>query len=160
MTATEVIERVLKTNVLKKSLTYVSERGATIQELSELSKHLPRPLSNTHLSILKRWNGLNLEILRIYGASPIPGELRGLSETQFPQLANLPDTIVFGDDPSGFIFAEAKGGEVISYDVSSDEMEIIATSLDDFFTRLVFGKDAAKFAGDKWLSELRRAGLA
>jgi len=35
-----------------------------------------------------------------------------------------------------------------------------ARNIDDFFTRLVFGKDAAEFMGDQWLEDLRASGIA
>lgn len=159
MTAIEIIERALESKVIKNSLTYVPDRGATSEELSILSKDLPRFLSESHLSILKKWNGINLDMVRLYGASPSQ-ELRGLSETQYGPLLYFPDAIIFGDDPSGFVYAERSDGKIFALDSSSGGIEIVATSLDDFFTRLVFGEDADQFAGDEWLSEVKRAGLA
>lgn len=155
----ETIERVLEAKVLKKSLIYVPERGATEQELAELAKKLPRVLSESHLSLLKRWNGINLDVLRLYGASPAIGELRALSEAQSGLLVSLPGAIVFGDDPSGFVYAETLTGEIVSFDSSYGDLRAVASSLDDFIERLVFGKDADKFAGDDWRDDLRGAGL-
>lgn len=159
MTAIEAIKRVIESKVLKKSLTYLPGRGATVQELAELSDKLPRPLSTRHLALLKHWNGINLDVVRLYGASPTFGELRGLSETQSGPLTKVPGAIVFGDDPSGFIYAEASNGEILSFDSSFGEIKAIASNLDDFFTRLVFGKDAAEFAGDEWMNNLRMGGF-
>lgn len=160
MMAVETIERVLDSDILKLSLTYVPGRGATAQELTELSRVLSRQLSTRHLTLLKRWNGINLDIVRLYGATPTSGELRALSETQTGPLAEVPGSIVIGDDPSGFVYAEALTGEIISFDSSFGDVKTIASDLDDFFSRLVFGIDAAQFAGDEWLRDLRKADLA
>lgn len=159
MTAVQTIERVLKSKILKESLTYVPGRGVTSQELMELSNKLPRTLSEAQLSLLKRWNGLNLDVVRVYGASPTDGELRGLSEVQSGPLSEISGNVIFADDPSGFVYAETSTGEIISFDSSFGEVKTIAASLDDFFDRLVFGKDADQFAGKDWLSDLRDAGL-
>lgn len=160
MTATETIELVLKVRLLRKSLVFVPDRGATEPELVELSKKLSRPLSSMHISLLRRWNGLNLDVIRLYGASPTASELRGIAEAQSGPIVMIPGMVVFGDDPSGYVYAEALSGEVVSFDSSSGESKIVASSLDDFFGRLVFGSDAGEFAGDRWLQDIRSVGLA
>ena len=159
MSAIDVIDRALRAKVIREGLTYVPKLGATDAELAALSETLQRPLSRAHASILTRWNGLNLNILRIYGASPTPRELRGLQETQSSALGRIPGVIVFGDDSAGFMYGEAENGEVLQYDTKSDRVKTVASSLDDFFDRLVFGKDAAQFAGEKWQNDLRKVGL-
>jgi hypothetical protein len=58
-----------------------------------------------------------------------------------------PGTIQFGDDPSGFMYAERTAGEIVSWDASNGEAKTIATDLDDFLVRLVCGPDADQFAG-------------
>lgn len=59
-------------------------------------------------------------------------------------------TIDFANDPSGFIYGEDVAGNIVSFDSSCGELEIIASGMDDFFCRLVFGKDAEMFAGKEW----------
>lgn len=159
MAAIDVIERALAADILLPSLTYVPQRGAVKEQLTSISGVLPRPLSESHERLLKRWDGLNLDVLRLYGASPHPGELRGLAEAQIGPLVAVPGTVVFGDDPAGFVYGETKSGEVMSFDSASGQMKKVAESIDDFFERLVFGKDAADFAGADWLYELKSAGL-
>lgn len=158
MGAVETIERVLASGVLTASLVFVPARGATAEELRELSVKLPRALSERHEELLRRWNGLNLDVIRLYGASPTAGELRGLLESQ--RYGNAAQgAIVFGDDPSGFVYIENKDGQIAALDSSLGTQRLIASSLDDFFGRLVFGSDAQHFAGKAWLEELKSRGI-
>jgi len=159
MTAVDVIERALDAGILIESLTYVPQRGATEGELAKVAGDLRRPLSEGHANILRRWNGINLDVLRVHGASPSPGEIQGLAEVQSGPLADVHGTVVFGDDSSGFVYGETESGEVMSLDLASGQIKKIAASIDDFFVRLVFGKDAAEFAGECWLDELKGAGI-
>lgn len=159
MTAIDTIENVLRAKLLKASLIFIPQHGATEQALDALSKVLPRSLSKTHLSLLKRWNGVNLDVVRIYGATSTPNELRGLADVQNEPFSQIPGAIVFGDDPSGFVYAESLDGKIMSLDLSSGEIETIANNMNDFFSSFVFGPKAAEFAGDAWLSKLKKVGL-
>lgn len=159
MTPVEIIERVLETQVLKKSLTYIPDTGATLEELTSLSKNLPRELSGSHVCLLGRWNGINLDIVRIFSASSTNTELRSLTESQLGRIEGVTDAIFFGDDPSGFLYLEDSLGEIYSLDSQSGNVRQVAVNLVDFFARLVFGKDAADFAGDDWHRDLKRVGL-
>jgi len=158
MTAVETVVRVLESKVLRSSLIYIPDRGATDLEIAALSKHLPRPLSDAHRALLQRWNGINLDVIRVYAASA-QTELRSLRDTQAGPFADVKGALVFGDDPSGFVYAEALTGQVICFDSSSGDIKIIAAGLDALFAKLVFGEDAATFGGDEWVEELKRAGL-
>ena len=86
-------------------------------------------------------------------------ELRQLSDAQTDMFSGVSNYIVFGDDPSGFMYAEDDGGVIYSVQVSTGDVKELARSLDDFFERLVFGKDAKEFGGQDWEEELRDAGL-
>ena len=159
MTATETVARVLESGLIKRGLMHIPGRGATKQELEALSRKLVRPLSDAHSTLLMRWNGINLDVVRIYAVTPVPGELRGLEEVQAGPLTEIRGAIVFGDDPSGFVYAESLDGTIISLDSSFGTVSVVAEDLDSFFGRLVFGIDAAKFAGDDWFDEVKQAGL-
>jgi hypothetical protein len=39
------------------------------------------------------------------------------------------------------------------------EIKEVATSMDDFFGRLVFGVDSADFLGVQWLEDLKNSGV-
>ncbi len=80
-------------------------------------------------------------------------------ETQENPLGDFPGVVLFGDDPSGFIYGENKYGEILSFDTQSGNVKLIAADMEEFFTELLFGPDAARFAGQEWLEELRAAGL-
>ena len=150
MIAVDVIEQMLSIGVLNSALTSVPNMGASEIELVRVVKTIGRPLSEPHARILKRWNGINLDIIRIYGATSTDEETRSLADAQITGMALLPGTIAFGDDPSGFIYGEDVAGSIVSFDSSCGELEIIASDMDDFFCRLVFGKDAEMFAGKEW----------
>ncbi|MFS2205189.1 MULTISPECIES: SMI1/KNR4 family protein [unclassified Variovorax] len=158
MTSVEVIENVLASGVLTKALVHLPTVGADNDALKELSARLNRSLSMMHEQILKKWDGINLDVIRIYGVtSNVLGVKKIITSQSF---SPAPDAIVFADDPTGFLYAEAQNGEVLSIDSSSGEVEEKARNIDDFFTRLVFGKDAAEFMGDQWLEDLRASGIA
>lgn len=157
--AASVIERVINSKLLTLGLSYIPERGATEEELAILNSSLPRRLSDSHATLLRRWNGLNLDSIRLYGATPTPGELRGLVESQFEELTELDGAIAFGNDPTGFIYCESESGEIVSVDSQTGKVSHQADTLDAFFGQLVFGPRAAEFAGESWLNEIKAAGL-
>jgi hypothetical protein len=157
MSAVDKIDRVLRANVLRKGLTYIPQRGATDIEIAAANKALQRPLSTRHTALLRRWNGLNLEVVRLYGATETPGEIRALAEAQLAMLAATQRAIVFGDDPAGFVYAELTDGRIVLWDSDLGDIEVVAANMDEFFDRLVFGADADQFAGEGWRSRLEAA---
>lgn len=159
MTNVELIEKVLSSNLLIPEMTYAPPNGASSDEFSMLNKSLPRPLSQPHRDILKRWDGLNLDVIRLYSASPTQGRLRGLTDNQEVTLASRNGYIVFGDDPAGFTYAEDSEGKVWVYDCECNTVNLIAQSIDDFFQNYLFGLNGAAFGGDSWAEELKAAGL-
>jgi hypothetical protein len=159
MSAVDKIERVLRANVLKKALTFIPPRGATDMEIAAAGKALPRPLSARHSALLRRWNGMNLDVVRVYGATETPKEIRALTDAQLSVLAATPGSIVFGDDPAGFVYAELANGQIALWDSDFGDIEIVAANLDEFFDRLVFGVDAEQFAGEEWKLRLEAAKL-
>lgn len=157
--AVDKIERVLQANILSKDSMYIPPRGATDIEIAAVNKKLPRPLSPQHAALLRRWNGMNLARVRVYGATATQGEIRALADSQLEVLAKTPGSIVFGDDPAGFVYAELIDGRVVDWDGDYGTIEVTAANIDDFFDHLVFGIDADQFAGDEWKDKLRAAKL-
>jgi hypothetical protein len=156
--AVEVIERVLAVGVLSPDFTVVPEHGATASEIRLAEMALGRQLSPAHRSLLARWNGLDLEVLRLYGCGAVaPGivELVG-AQRDWPELSGR---LEIGSDPAGFLYLEDSEGAISSFDCKGDGGGSLAMNLDDFVERVVFGRDAESFCGSDWADELRRAGL-
>ena len=154
--ATSIIERVLNSNVLLSELVHVAPRGATAQEIASEEKLMTRALSPGHREILAMWNGANLDVIRLFccGPSSVPG-VRRLSAGQE---GACDGEVFFADDPAGFRYVEGPGGAYL-VDADGGSRRRIAENLDDLFTRVVFGRDAASFGGPEWEQELRDAGL-
>jgi hypothetical protein len=158
MTAVEIIERVLGTKVLHPSLIYVPGRGASAEEIAAVASKLPRALSPAHQGLLRRWNGLNLEVIRIYGTVE-SREIQGLADNQDESLSEEPGMIIFADSPTGIAYAEDADGIIVSYDFDGGDVSALAPDFDDFFVRLVFGKDSAEFCGEDWRQQLAASGV-
>ncbi len=159
MSSVTIIEKAIKSGVLIDGLTVIPDVGASDAEIAEEEVKLPRPLSDQHKAILKRWNGMNMDVMRLYGCVDVHEELRRLCDGQMDMFSEVEGAIVFGDDPSGFVYAESLNGSVHSVQVSTSESKILAASIDDFFERLVFGRDAKEFGGGDWEEELVDCGL-
>ena len=57
------------------------------------------------------------------------------------------------------MYVQSPTGMVWMFDTDGGGVERLADNLDDLIERLVFGSDAATFAGEEWLIELRNAGF-
>lgn len=157
MNAVSCIERLLVSGVLVSELTTVPDHGVADTDLARLDEELPRPLSAMHREILRRWDGIDLELLQLYGFGSVAG-VRSLRESQ----GSLPSGVggfVIGSDPAGFIYLEFDSGEIASYDTDGGALSILAANLDDFICRVVAGPEAASFGGEEWLAALEGAGL-
>lgn len=159
MNAVSKIERVIDSGILIEELTVIPVSGATDEMILGEEKKLPRSLSAQHKDILRRWNGINMDIVRLYGCGAVENELSRLSDRQTGVLSEIEGNIVFGDDPAGYMYAEANDGRILSVDTSSSEIKEVADNMDKFFTELVFGVSAKEFAGEEWQQELINAGL-
>ena len=159
MSAVTIIEKSLSSGILLEEMIVVPQAGASESDIRSEEKLLPRSLSSSHISLLKKWNGMNLDVIRLYGCGNVHEELKRLSSCQTGALVELEGNIVFGDDPSGFMFAEKSDGKILSVQTSVGEIKEVAENLDDFFERLIFGKDAKEFGGEDWVEELVDAGL-
>ena len=156
--AVATIERVLAAGVLEPGLVTVASRGATQDELAAEAATLDRRLSADHRAILERWNGLDLDVVRLYGCGQVENGLRRLAAEQrsWPELRGM---LVFGSDPAGFIYAESESGEVWTVDTKGGGDRPCAPNIGAFITDYVFGSRAASFGGAEWSASLARAGL-
>ena len=75
MNAVETISRVLGAGLLVQELTIIPPRGATVKEIREEEVVLGRSLYPDHVAILRRWNGIALEVIRLFGCGAATGEI-------------------------------------------------------------------------------------
>jgi hypothetical protein len=106
---------------------------------------------------LAQWNGLDLEVLRLYGVAPVPPGIRELVVEQ-RHWEGLPGLVV-GSDPAGFLYLEGSDGKVFVYDTDGGDVKLLCAGLDELFTVHVFGREAEAFGGTEWASEVRRVGI-
>jgi len=159
MNAVRVIENVLRSGLLTPELLIVPSRGATRSEIRVEESLLGKTLSSEHKELLCRWNGVGLEVVRFFGCGEGTNEVGRLSELQVDLGPAAPGALVVGADASGYVYAQDSGGAVHSMDTDGGTVKRLADDLDDFVGRVVFGRDAASFAGDEWLQELKAAGI-
>lgn len=151
------IEKVLNSPLLSKGLCYVPTHGASKQSIEKEEDLLGKKISKQHRTLLEKWDGINLEVLRFYGCTK-DKETRQISECQF-DLDELDNPIFFASEPAGYIYVYDKEEKIYLIDTDGWEITKIATSLEDFICNYVFGKRAAEFAGDEWFDEVKAAGL-
>jgi hypothetical protein len=145
MSAEVTIQRVLATTLLTPELVVVPEHGVSQEQLSALEARGIR-LSPSLQRVLRRWDGIDLDVIRVHDISRIMENEGG-------------GDCLFGSDPSGFLYMEAPDGSIVSIDTDGDGMTVVASSFDEFIDDLVFGARGAEFSGDEWLEELIAAGL-
>jgi hypothetical protein len=154
----ETIERVIKTRILKESLTLIPDKGASLDNIAEEEALVGRKFSIYHKLFLEKWNGIDLEIIRIYCCATPVNRLKRISDEQFKELISN-GLMVIGSDPSGFVYLENDKAEIYSLDTDGSEIEFLANNLDIFFADLIFGQNANKFLGDEWKKELINKGI-
>jgi len=159
MSAVSIIEKAINSEVLLEDMLVLPIKGSDNDMFAREEINLVRSLSEMHKSILRKWNGFNLDVVRFYGCDATHEELKRLSNCQTGPLVELDGVIVIGDDPAGFVYGEQANGKILMEDTSSGEVIEVAEDLDDFFERFVFGVDAANFGGADWADELRDANL-
>jgi len=149
------IEQVICSGVLLEGLTFVPIHGATNAEISAAEVAVSRPISDSHKVLLRRWNGLNLDVIRVFGCDPSENEVRNLADCQRADSNNT----VFGDDPAGFAYSEAPDGKIYCHDSDPKSQHLVADDLELFFTSYVFGAGAELFGGEDWVAELVESGV-
>ena len=164
MSAVTKIRRLLAPEMLAKrlisaSLSVIPSNGVQEAGLRRLESQLPRALSMQHRALLSTWNGLNLDVIRIFGVEPVADRIPELIENQ-TLVPEGSGNIAFGSDPSGFLYFEDAAGSVLSFDHDGGEVKLVASCIDEFIDDIVFGPRADSFMGEDWLIELRGAGLA
>ena len=162
MNATEAISRLVSEPVRSSGLfsdatLVVPTTGASESQLRGVYAQVGRALSKSHASVLASWNGLDLEVIRLFGVPPVPSGIRSL--TAWSAVPAPSGWLAFGSDPAGFLYFEDPEGTVHSFDHDGGTWTRIAPSLDAFISEIVFGPAAATFGGEKWLEALRNSGV-
>lgn len=160
MSAVDIISRVISAGVLSESLTYVPKGGASNDDIKFVESKLRRKISEQHRILLERWNGINLDVVRVYGATATKGELKGILDVQEMLDHEAGERLTaFCESPAGMIYFEDADGSILMLDLDGDGVERVASGINDFFDRFVFGRDAAQFAGSEWFNELKEGGV-
>lgn len=149
------IEEVLQKKVLIQELCTIPEEGVSEAYLRDhnyfnndtLSKESP------YIELLKRWNGIDLDIIRVFGVNKnhIAEEIRFDTELLL---------LLIASDPAGFLYGMDKKGLIYSVDTKSNAKKQVADSFDDFIINFIFGSRAEEFLGKEWYMELQTAGVA
>ncbi|MFZ3320756.1 MAG: SMI1/KNR4 family protein [Usitatibacter sp.] len=164
MTAVSKIQRLLTPPVraarlISQDLSTIPAAGASAEALRSLESKLQRPLSAQHRDLLMTWNGLDLDVIRIFGVPPVVKGIYDLLEWQ-ELVPEGEGNIAFGGDPSGFLYFESKSGSVLSSDHDGGETKVVASCINEFIDEVVFGARGDSFLGEEWLNELRALGLS
>jgi hypothetical protein len=159
MKAISKIERVISSGLLRPNLLAIPNGGASLDQIALEESAMSRLLSPIHKGLLRRWNGLNLEVIRVFGCEVTLPSIPSLRESQFPPSFLPAASLAFASDPVGFVYVELEAGGIVSVDSDGGEIELVASSIDDFFDNFVFGMRGDKFADSDWLQELRNASL-
>jgi hypothetical protein len=144
----ETVDRVLASDLLAPELVTVPDRGAADDELTnvfdlERADHLPL------IQLLRRWNGLDLDTVRIHGVGNLPDGICSAHRTG--------DGLVFASDPAGFVYVLKEDGSVSSVDHDGGSVTRVADDVVDFICNFVFGNRAVDFAGDDWAADVATA---
>ncbi len=158
------IEEVIKSGLLNKDLTDICS-GATDEMIEEEEKKLNRPLSEYHKMFLRKYNGANLDFIRVYGVHKTENEfIRELAEEYQEYTEEIIDDIegnpiFFADDAGGTMYFELEDGTIVQLDSEFTGLDVIASDMRDFFLNYLFGERANEYLGDEWLEGLKNKGI-
>jgi hypothetical protein len=137
------VERVLASPLLTPDLVCVPDRGATDAELASVFN---AQQDSSLMTLLRRWNGLDLDVIRIHGV--------GITSDGLPCVASTPHGHAVASDPSGFQYIRLPDGTISSFDHDGGSLTSVANDFDDFLRNYVFGNRSAAFCGDEWAAEV------
>ena len=139
-----LINKVVASNVLSRSMVELPPAGASTAALAEVEQILGVPIDAEYSIFLQTFDGAYLDVIRLYPYQELKITAFGLE---------------FASDPSGFVYYIQGSGEVIVEDTDGGEMKKVASSFDDFIHSYLFGVRSAAFSGEEWHQELVRAGI-
>lgn len=140
-----LFEKLIASGVVMDSLAELPDNGADDQQISLTQAKLGTVLPSELVSLLKTYDGANLEVIRFNSIGSIE-----MSEQGF----------LFASCPAGFMYHITSNGEVIVEDTDGGDMDRIASSLHEFIYSYLFGSRSAEFCGAEWYQELVAAGIA
>lgn len=143
---------ILETGALIRELIHVPRRGATEEEIREEESKAGRPFSEAYRRFLRRWNGMNLDVIRLFGMGDVDSGVERWAHGWVPE--HIPHLLAIGSDPAGFVYAEDSDGAVYSIDHDGGEVSCVARDFDNFVVDYVFGKDSAYFGGVDWARDV------
>jgi len=150
-----VVEKAIASDLLASSLVVLPESGASVDLVVDLEETLGFPLSPGYKEFLARWNGANLDVVRVHGiasgSSGIP--------SAWPFTSYAVAGLVVASDPSGFIYVEAPDHTIHVVDHDGGAKRVIAPDFSAFMTQVVFGSGARHFLGEEWFRELKSRGF-
>ncbi len=153
------IEQVLNSKLLSKGLTVVPSSGASKEEMTKEERFLKRSLSEQYKNLLNKWNGIDLDVIRLYGCNEPDDTLDCLRNNQELLPPSIKGGIVIGSDPMGFMYIENINGIIYSLDTDGGEILKVASSLEDLICNYLFGNRAQEFGGEEWVEELKVNGI-
>lgn len=159
------IENVIRADLLSKNLSDIPLYGVTDEMIQEEEKKLNRPLSNYHKQFLKRWNGANLDFIRVYGVHRTENEFIKELAIEYKEwieeiISDIEgNPIFFADDTAGFMYFELEDGKIVELDSEFSGLNIIADNMRDFFLNYLFGERANEYMGDEWKQQLKKKGI-
>ncbi|WP_146518990.1 hypothetical protein [Stieleria varia] len=122
---------------------FVPDRGATD---TEIAAAFDGRCSGSLAKLLRRWNGLDLDVIRIHAV--------GDSVDSLPTVADSCHGTVIASDPSGFRYVQLPDGSISSLDHDGGTLVSVAIDFDDFIGNYIFGNRAAEFCGDEWAADV------
>lgn len=155
MRTNERIRRVLASGLLRKDLTRLPTHGASVVEIAETESQLAHPLSDAFKGVVREWNGLDLEVVRVCGVGRPDDGFDAVLSYWWLAAAVGPRFNAVASDPDGFVYGEQADGSILQWDHDGGGNEVVAPSFEDCICGLVFGERAAEFSGEEWLAGLR-----
>ncbi len=161
----ERIEKVIESGLLSKGLSDISSYGATEDMIKEEEKKLNRLLSNYHKEFLKRWNGANLDFIRIYGVNKTENEFIKELAKEYEEwteeiISDIEgNPIFFADDAAGFMYFELEDGRIVYLDPEFTGLYPVASDMRDFFLNYLFGERSDECSGEEWKEQLKEKGV-
>jgi len=150
-----LVQKAIDSGLLAKALVFLPASGAPTGAVANLERSLDRRLSPGYVEFLARWNGADLDVIRVHG---VGADGSGIPNAR-PLSAKDSASLVVASDPSGFIYVEAADHSIHSVDHDGGATKVLAPDFVTFMTEFVFGSRAAQFLGEDWLRELKAKGF-
>jgi len=147
------IPKFFSANLLDQVLVTIPSSGAKLDDIEAEELKIGLSFSNSYRTLLQKWNGLDLDVIRFFGVGNVTRRILRAAEWQ--NIYDSTENFLFiANDPAGFSYAENREGHIYSFDHDGGDGERICTNFDYFIIDHLFGKDSNKYMGEKWLAEI------